>query len=94
MTIGYMINADKANHPDLHAETVQLVDQVKTAHSATPFADAWELSSWMHRTWKNPRLDIRTDANGRRMVIGYRTKNLLENSTAYSELTILTLTLS
>ncbi|HRH68914.1 MAG TPA: hypothetical protein PLB89_05335 [Flavobacteriales bacterium] len=89
MRISITNKADRVNYPELYAEAELLGNELRVQHASTPFADVDALSSWMHTTWKNPRIDIRTDDAGRVIRIGYGSKKFHRDSREYGELVIL-----
>lgn len=63
---------------DEHYAYARLIaEEVSTAHNTTPFATVDEVSSWLHRTYGNPRMKVATDEAGTTIRITYSSNRLL-----------------
>jgi len=64
--------------PVLHADALAYAQAVIAQHAAVPFADVNAVSGWMHDAWNNPRLVIRTDAEGKSITVTYRERKAVD----------------
>ncbi len=54
-----------------------IAEEVVAAHNAAPFADVDAVSSWLHRTYGNPRLKVVTNEAGSTITITYGVERFL-----------------
>jgi hypothetical protein len=72
MNLSTHIAINESDDAALHAFSITSTAVLRAAHAAAPFADADAVSGWMHDTWRNPRLVITTDNEGRTITVQYR----------------------
>lgn len=73
------VSATIHEHPDDPGKAYGslIATELKAAHAAVPFTTADEVSSWVHRTYGNPRLRCVTNDGGTTIRLSYQEKKLL-----------------